>query len=324
MIKHKSRTYYQRADQDDQGLSGLSKNIGRGKFETISVKKGKFFPYLLTCKLYVSMAKKVFLWTTPRSVSTAFERSMREVKNSKVFHEPFTTSYYFGTDRISTRYLDRPATEEVSYENMCKLLTHDYADYNLVFSKDMAYSLEQNYEIVFDKRFADFEHTFMIRNPKKTVKSLYFLSVDKELTGWEAFDPVEAGFKQMYELYETTRSRSGKVPVIVDADDLLDDPESIMRAYFNAIGCHFDKSMLSWSPVPIPSPWGGWNENVDKSSGFIGRCKERRDPVHVALPEEVEVCIEECLVYYKALYEKRLLPTKRCDDTLLLPMKERR
>ena len=58
MIKHKSRTYYQRADQDDQGLSGLSKNIGRGNFETISVKKGKFFSVLADLEVVCKYGEK--------------------------------------------------------------------------------------------------------------------------------------------------------------------------------------------------------------------------------------------------------------------------
>jgi hypothetical protein len=33
---------------------------------------------------------------------------------------------------------------------------------------------------------------------------------------------------------------------VIDADDLLDDPEGIMRQYCNSINLDFNKSMLNW------------------------------------------------------------------------------
>lgn len=60
---------------------------------------------------------RIFLWTAPRCISTAFERSVMEVGGGKLFHEPYTSSYYFGPERISryctkcphsTSLFDRP------------------------------------------------------------------------------------------------------------------------------------------------------------------------------------------------------------------------
>lgn len=46
----------------------------------------------------------VFLWATPRSVSTALERSLMQSPELKVVHEPFTDAYFFGPRRRSARY----------------------------------------------------------------------------------------------------------------------------------------------------------------------------------------------------------------------------
>lgn len=47
-----------------------------------------------------------FLWATPRTVSTAFERMMIERGDHVVYDEPFSAAYYLGPDRRSTRFAE--------------------------------------------------------------------------------------------------------------------------------------------------------------------------------------------------------------------------
>ena len=189
-----------------------------------------------------SMVKKVFLWTSPRCISTAFERAMRGVKNSKVFHEPYKNPYHFGPERISKLFPDQPPNEDFTYENISSGFKEDFSNMELVFCKDMAKHIEKHFDILFDDSLADFHHTFLIRNPNKSVKSAYKLYLE---TGKGKFYPEEAGFRQMFELYEFVKFQTGTKPMIIDADDLLDNPEDTMKAYFDAIGCSFDKSILT-------------------------------------------------------------------------------
>ena len=53
--------------------------------------------------------------------------------------------------------------------------------------------------------------------------------MNKALTGWESFDPHESGFKQMYELYTYLEEKIDHEIVVVDAADLLMDPEGTMK-----------------------------------------------------------------------------------------------
>ena len=48
--------------------------------------------------------KSIALWAVPRSISTAFERVFVERGDFKVFHEPFSASYYYSEERQSDRY----------------------------------------------------------------------------------------------------------------------------------------------------------------------------------------------------------------------------
>ncbi|XP_066933233.1 uncharacterized protein [Clytia hemisphaerica] len=258
------------------------------------------------------MTKKVFLWTAPRCISTAFERCIMEIEHSKIFHEPFSKPYHFGPERKSQRYLSQPVDPTVSYEAMKSILTKEYDGLDLIFSKDMAYAIEDCYDILADKDFNNWQHTFLMRNPRKTVPSLYKASVNKTLTGWECFDPHEAGFEQLQDLFDFVKENFDKQPVVVDADDLMTDPESTMKAYCGAIGIEFKKDILAWEPGEVEGwdTWNGWHENALKSCGF-----SRQDPAKLMrfedlsmYPKIVEDSVNQCLPYYTNLSKFKLNP----------------
>lgn len=174
------------------------------------------------------MPKKLFLWTAPRCISTAFERAMFEVKDSKVFHEPYAGPYHFGPERISDRYKHQQIELDQSYNEIDKLLTKEY-DVDVVFSKDMAYAIENDYGRLLSKGLLDYQHTFLIRNPKQAIPSLYKASVNKQLTGWDHFDGHESGFKQLFDLYTFVKENIDEDPVVIDAFDLLTNPEGTWK-----------------------------------------------------------------------------------------------
>ncbi|XP_065053349.1 uncharacterized protein LOC135682402 [Rhopilema esculentum] len=259
------------------------------------------------------MTKRVFLWTAPRSVSTAFERSFRELKNSKIFHEPYCCAYYFGPQRQSSRYENEAPDEVHNYKAIGENLLKEYDGIDLVFVKDMAYGVENHFNELLGDGMSSFQHTFLIRDPKKAVPSLHAASVNKQLTGWDYFDPKESGFRQMYELYMFVVKHIDKCPVIVDADDLLNDPEGIMQEYCERIGARFEKEMLEWEPNPMPD-WERcvrWHENVLKSSGF-----QKKNPNNFKidasrkgeekLPNVIIQTIKNCMPFYEGLHKKRI------------------
>ena len=175
------------------------------------------------------MPTKVCLWSAPRCVSTAFEFCIRQVKDSKVFHEPYYMSYYFGPERQSPRYLSHPVDLKASHEEIGKLLCQEYDGAELIFSKDMAFYMENNFEKLSCKTLKEFQHTFLIRNPTKAIPSLYRVAIDKELSGWGYFDPTEAGFRQLFDLYHYVKETFNVIPVVIDADDLLENPKETVK-----------------------------------------------------------------------------------------------
>ena len=110
---------------------------------------------------------KVFLWTAPRCMSTAFERAIMNLKRGKIFHEPFSPVFYFGPQRASSRYSNKPIDPQATYEVVSEELSHEYDEVDFVFSKDMAYYMEGNYEVLRQKELRDYKHSFLIRNPRR-------------------------------------------------------------------------------------------------------------------------------------------------------------
>lgn len=88
-------------------------------------------------------------------------------------------------------------------------------------------------------------HTFLIRTPYKAIPSYHRLCYPSSPTGFEYWDPAEAGFREERLLFDLLRAE-GRVPLVIDSEDLLRDPEGTMRMWCEDSGIEFDKEMLSW------------------------------------------------------------------------------
>ncbi|XP_057301984.1 uncharacterized protein LOC130636322 [Hydractinia symbiolongicarpus] len=257
------------------------------------------------------MARKVFLWSASRCISTAFERSMMEIQNTHFLHEPYTASYYYGPERQSSRYVSTPVDPNVSYQERFQLLTKNYEGMQAVFSKNLAYTIENHFEELLRTELREFQHTFLIRNPRKSVISLYRVSLDPLFLNWDFFDPVEAGFKQLYDLYQFIKIHLDQQPVVIDADDLLVNPAGTMKAYCKATNLPFSEDMLQWEPGLIPTcPFSVWHSKMAKSAGFIKQTAEQLENFENLddFPIEVQTCVKESESYYELLKKQKTLP----------------
>jgi hypothetical protein len=122
-----------------------------------------------------------------------------------------------------------------------------------------------------------FHFTFLIRDPHSSIPSYFRCTIPPldEKTGFHHFDPAEAGYDEVRRVFTylrsvglvgshhanegrsttngngvncTTNGASASTEIcVVDADDLLDDPEGIMRAYCNSVNLPFEPEMLEWA-----------------------------------------------------------------------------
>jgi hypothetical protein len=235
--------------------------------------------------------RPIALWAVPRSLSTAFERVFVERDDLEVLHEPFSAAYYHGPDRLSDRYADEAPKPENSYESVMAEVFKPRQ--KRLFMKDMPYQAKSVMSREFISRFAN---TFIIRDPKYVLSSLYKM--------WPDFTLEETGFEQIYWAFRYAEE-AGQDPVVVDAMTFSEDPVGILSVYCERVGVPFRPDALSWEPGEVEKwkSWEGWHEAAQQSTGI--KRAERRDP---ELPGELQEAYEECLPYYYALAAHTISP----------------
>jgi hypothetical protein len=154
------------------------------------------------------------------------------------------------------------------------------------------------------KMLEKFHFTFLIRDPHSSIPSYFRCTIPPldDKTGFHHFDPSEAGYDELRRVFEYLRSTGQVGPhhangwnsnanrnsvngqpdgaeiCVVDADDLLDDPEGIIRAYCTSVGLPFEPEMLEWADEKHQeyakktfAKWPGFHEDAIDSTDLKPR-----------------------------------------------------
>ena len=256
---------------------------------------------------------RIFLWTSSRSLSTVVVRSIRELPRVKTIFEPHLNLFYDGPGKRSVdsdprkNLLNDTREFDAQFEAVNEKLVEPYDKFDAVFIKNMAFFVEGRYEDYIQGQFANFKHTFLIRHPRKTTISKYKVCHE----GGLLFS--YPGVRQLYELYKVVQQIDPN-PLVLDADDLLENPKETMKLYCSSTGLPFTEDMLTWEPGDIEEwnygrTYDIWQRTAMYSSGFI-KPKPSAPESLSEYPKIVEECIQESLPYYEALYQARTCPAR--------------
>lgn len=139
---------------------------------------------------------------------------------------------------------------------------------------------------------SSFQFAFIIRHPRRSIPSLYECSVPPKsnLTGWHGFRGEDAGYIEMRMLFDYLRDieqigPGGEHPVcLVDADDLLTDPEDVVEQVCGLLGVDFTPDMLRWGDEKQQARaqqafknWEPFHDVVLDSKALEKRSKESMD-----------------------------------------------
>lgn len=243
------------------------------------------------------MPKITALWAVPRSTSTAFEWMMRERGDMTCFHEPFGEAWYQGEDPLWPRATPESVrTPGLTLASVRAMLEHA-AQQGPVFSKDFPHYVDHMWD---DTLYDLFTHSFLIRDPAKTITSMY----DK----WPDFHEAEVGFAEQRALFDRLCDRLGTVPPVIDSDDLLENPTKVVEAWCAAVGIAFRPQALSWAPGPRDevSWWdsGVFHANLRNSDGLKPQTRKYIDLD--AAPDRVKDVYAGALPHYQHLHKHRL------------------
>lgn len=250
------------------------------------------------------MHKILALWAVPRSTSTAFEWMMRQRGDFNCFHEPFGEAWYQGEQPLWPRVTaDSLRTPGLTLDTVWQTLQRA-AGAGAVFSKDFPHYVEHMWN---DARLNLFNHSFLTRDPAKTISSMYHK--------WPDFHPAEVGFVEQRKLFDRLCERHGSAPPLIDSDDLLEAPAEMVAAWCNAVDIPFIARALSWEPGPRDevSWWdsGTFHANLRNSDGL--KAQPRKYIEIDNAPDKVKRIHEQMLPHYQHLRQYRLRPPSASD-----------
>lgn len=237
---------------------------------------------------------RIAMWSGPRNISTALMRAWEARGDTFVWDEPFYAHYLLSTG------MDHPGRDEViranetDWRTVARRLTGSIpAGKSIFYQKHMAHHLLPHMKGDWIHRLS---HGFLIRDPEEML-----ISLDRVLD-----DPAveDTGLPQQLELFAHLRDKVGHLPPVIDARDVLRDPDAILKRLCTAFSVPFTSRMLSWPAGPRPSDgvWATyWYDNVLSSTGF--RPHQRPDK---PLPDRLRIVYEACLPHYQQLFDHRI------------------
>ncbi len=243
------------------------------------------------------MTKILALWAVPRSTSTAFEWMMRQRGDLDCLHEPFGEAWYQGEAPMWPRF--RPGDRQTPGLTLDSVWAdlQTRAARGPVFIKDFPHYIDHLWDEAF---LSNFTHSFLIRDPAKTITSMY----DK----WPDFHEKEVGFPEQRALFDLLTDLNGAPPPVIDSDDLLEDPHSIVRLWSDAVGIPFIESALSWAPGARDevSWWdgGSFHANLRNSDGL--KPQKRRYVELAEAPDRVREVHARMKPHYDHLHQHRI------------------
>lgn len=210
------------------------------------------------------MSKIIVLWTAPRCVSTAFEKTFSQHPDVATLHEPFWDVYHYSRWRRSDRFGDNEQRLDYGTNQVIERIKSQTE--SVVFMKEMAYQALPYIESEFVN--APLVNTFLVRNPKKSLLSWHKLN--------EFPTEEELGFDSLKAMWEIVTKESQQNPIVVEADRFQSDPEKTLRAYCQAVGIEFMPEMLTWNEGRMKQEnshkvelHNKWHQTLGSSRGIL-------------------------------------------------------
>lgn len=231
--------------------------------------------------------KRIFLWSSPRNISTTLMYSFAQRADTHVHDEPLYGHYLKSTNAHEYH----PGAEEIMASMECNGnkvidMMQSVNDRPVQFFKNMGHHL-----LDLDRAFTkNGVNIILMRDPRQMIVS--FSKVIKKPT------MKDIGYRDQLELANYFES-NGIPFVVIESSAILKDPETKLKELCELIGIPFDPRMLHWEPGPRPEDgiWSKyWYENIHNSSGFLPY-KEST----VKLDDNLYDLYKEAQSYYNAL-----------------------
>ena len=237
------------------------------------------------------MTAIISMWSGPRNISTTMMRSFGARRDMAVLDEPFYGSYLARTGARHPYREETLAAYPGTFEAVIDWIGRARPQPAL-FLKHIAYHLPEGVSLSFLDGWRNF---LLIRDPRAMVASF----ADR----FDDVTPIVKSYEIELAIHRHLTARGHPCPV-VDAADVLDAPEDLIRALCAALGLSYDPAMLTWpsGPRPEDGPWAThWYEAVWASAGFKPPARKE-----IRLSKDLEAIAALAMPAYRALADQRL------------------
>jgi hypothetical protein len=239
------------------------------------------------------MTLRIAMWSGPRNISTAMMRSWENRSDTQVVDEPFYAFYLHKTRSPHPCFEEILQSQSDNYSQVVSELTKATSNSNIQYQKQMTHHMLDGIDLTWSKQL---QHCFLIRDPAQVVNSY---------TNSRGVCSVEdIGIKRQFELYQDISQISGQDIPIIDSNDVLKNPERVLKLLCEKLGVAFMPAMLNWPQGSRISDgvWAKhWYKNVDNSSGFSPYSAQ-----HLQLNDKQLSVVNQVQPFYQQLYNKRI------------------
>jgi hypothetical protein len=233
------------------------------------------------------------MWSGPRNLSTAMMRSFGNRADTFVSDEPFYGAFLKDSGADHPMAAETIAAMDCDWAGVMRTLSGEPPEPRPIwYQKHMWHHMVG--PVGYDD-FAGFTHAFLIRAPELMIAS-YLRK--REAARFEDF-----GLDRQAEFFAREADRLGEAPPVVDANDVLADPQGTLGALCAALGIPWDPAMLHWPAGrrATDGPWAPhWYHAVEASTGF-----GPPEPLP-ALEGEAARVADRCRSYYERLAAHRI------------------
>jgi hypothetical protein len=242
------------------------------------------------------MQIKIAMWSGPRNISTAMMRSFENRPDTEVVDEPFYAYYLKESGSPHPMAAEVLASQSQDFMTVVKQLKETRGAAKIQYQKQMTHHLGADEDLSWA---AELINCFLIRDPAEVIASY---TQSRGVCSAE-----DIGIVRQWQIYQQVQGLTGQALPIVDANDVLQNPERILKALCAKMGIPFHPNMLSWPPG-IRSSDGVWHPHwyasVKASTGFAPYVAKS-----VSLNTQQQGVYAEVAPYYAELYARRIQGT---------------
>jgi hypothetical protein len=207
------------------------------------------------------MRTTIAMWSGPRNISTAMMYAFGNRADCAAWDEPF---YAFSLVHHGN---DHPMREDIIAANdqhwdslVAKCLAGPPPGKTIFYQKHMTHHMLPGFDRSWIEKLSN---AFLIRAPERVLASY--------TQKWDKVTLRDIGFVEQAEIFDQVAQKLGHAPPVIDADDILENPEAMLKRLCAALAVDYDPAMLAWEagPKAFDGVWAPhWYNAVWQSKGL--------------------------------------------------------